>query len=146
MNQVAEERTGSCFCGAAKFKAVGKPFWVGYCHCFSCRKATGAPVVMFAGYEMAQVEFSGHPRKKHLSPPDVTRTFCDQCGTPLTWEGDSNLPERGVIVELYISTFDDPDSLEPTSHLWYPEHISWFETRDDLPRFQGFDFNSDLVS
>ena len=145
MNQVTEERTGSCFCGAVKFKAVGKPFWVGYCHCFSCRKATGAPVVMFAGYEMAQVEFSGHSRKKHLSPPDVTRTFCDQCGTPLTWEGDSNLPERGVIVELYISTFDDPDSLEPTNHLWYPEHISWFEIRDELPRFQGFDFNSDLV-
>jgi hypothetical protein len=140
-----QEKSGSCFCGAVKYKATGEPFWVGHCHCRSCRKITGAPVVTFAGYKKDQVEFTGHQRKIHISPPNVTRAFCDQCGTPLTWEGESNSAERGSIIELYISTFDDPDSFSPTNHVWYPEHISWFEIDDDLPRFRGFDFNSDIV-
>jgi len=79
------------------------------------------------------------------SSEGVSRAFCGDCGTPLTWEGLSNLEGRGAIVEFYISTLDDPEFFIPTNHLWYSEKLSWFEVHDLLPRHSGFDFNSDVV-
>ncbi|TIQ37507.1 MAG: hypothetical protein E5X48_06235 [Mesorhizobium sp.] len=36
----------------------GKPIWVGYCHCHSCRRHSGAPVVTFAAFSASQVDFT----------------------------------------------------------------------------------------
>ena len=38
---------------------------------------------------------------------------------------------------LYVGTLDDPERFVPTFHVFYAEHISWFDTADDLPRHQG---------
>ena len=32
-------------CGAVQYELEGESEWTGYCHCHSCRKHTGAPVV-----------------------------------------------------------------------------------------------------
>ena len=74
----------------------------------------------------------------------VERAFCGQCGTPLTWEGQSEVPERGMIVEFYISTLDDPNAFTPTNHLWYSDRIAWFDVADALPRYHEFDSTSDI--
>ena len=135
---------GGCMCGAVRYKASGEPFWVGHCHCGSCRRHTGAPVVTFVAFKENQVAFTKGERQIYNSSPGVERAFCCQCGTPLTWEGQSEVPERGMIVELYISTFDDPDAFIPTNHLWYKDRIAWFDVADDLPRYHEFDFTSDV--
>lgn len=44
----------------------------------------------------------------------------------------------GPICAIHISTFDNPDALVPTAHSFYPDRISWFETADNLPRYEGF--------
>jgi hypothetical protein len=49
----------------------------------------------------------------------------------LTWEG--NFGDRKAI-SIHISTFDDPNILVPERHWNYDEKISWFDTKDDLPR------------
>ena len=59
-------------------------------------------------------------------------------------EWKSNLPGRGEIFEFHISTLDEPEAFVPTSHFFYPERIAWFDLADDLPRYHGFDFDSDL--
>ena len=128
--------TGGCMCGAVRYKTTGESFAVGHCHCHSCRKHNGAAVVTLAGFKSDQVEFSGEERKIYPSSPGVGRAFCRQCGTPLTWEGDGG--ELGAILELHISTFDEPDRLVPTYHAFYPERIAWFDTADGLPRHEGF--------
>ena len=43
-----------------------------------------------------------------------------------------------MIVELHLSTFDDPAAMKPTAHAFYPKRISWFEIEDKLPRYEGF--------
>lgn len=144
MRNGVEARTGGCLCGVVRYEVRGDPFWVGHCHCISCRKQTGAPVVTFAGFKADQVIFRGEDRKTYDSSEGVCRGFCGRCGTPLSWEGRSNLPERGMIIEFYISTFDRPEAFTPTNHVWYAEKIPWFDVADDLPRFRGFDFNSEL--
>lgn len=135
-------QTGGCLCGAIRYETTGQPFWVGYCHCESCRKSTGAPVVLFAGYKLDQAKFTKGERRFYRSSPGATRSFCGDCGTPLTWEGKSSFEGRGDIIEFYISTFDDAEVFRPENHSWLDDKISWFEVADHLPRYHGFDFNS----
>ena len=133
--------TGGCLCRAVRYEAHGQPVWVGHCHCRSCRSHTGAPVVTYASFKAHQVTFTRGERKVYESSPGVGRGFCRNCGTPLTWEGIDD-PARGPIVEVHISTLDEPDTFTPINHLFYVEKISWFDVFDDLPRYEGFDFDS----
>ncbi len=128
--------TGGCMCGAVRYEAVGEPFSVIHCHCPSCRKHNGGPVVTLAGFKSEQVTFKGDERKICESSPGVGRAFCGKCGTPLTWEGDGG--ELGPIFEFHISTFDNPDVLVPTAHAFDPKRIPWFDIADNLPRYEGF--------
>ncbi len=129
--------SGGCMCGAVRYEVTGEPFLVSHCHCLSCRKHNGAPVVTLAGYKKEQVRFEGEERGIYESSPGVGRAFCGKCGTPLTWEGDGG-EELGLIVEFHLSTLDDPEALVPSGHAFYPERISWFEVADSLPRYEGF--------
>lgn len=135
--------TGGCMCGAVRYKTMGEPFAINHCHCESCRKHNGAAVVTLAGYKNDQVTFTGTQRKLYASSPGANRAFCGTCGTPLTWEGDGG--ELGPIIELHISTFDQPEDMVPTSHAFTPERIPWFDIADDLPRFEGFSEMSPLL-
>ncbi len=137
MTETSEKATGGCMCGALRFEATGAPLSTNYCHCTSCRKHSGAPVVTLVGYKIDQVRFTKGERKIHESSPGVGRAFCGQCGTPLTWEGDGG--ESGALVELLISTFDDPNAFAPQGHLHHAERISWFETTDKLPSYRFWD-------
>ncbi|MBT7951989.1 MAG: GFA family protein [Gammaproteobacteria bacterium] len=135
--------TGGCMCGAVRYEATGEPFAVTHCHCLSCRKHNGGPVVTLAGFKKEQLEFTKNDRKIYESSPGVGRAFCENCGTPLTWEGDGG--ELGQIFELHISTFDNPDVLVPTAHAFEPERIPWFDIADKLPRYEGFAEDSPLL-
>jgi len=139
----AEKMAGGCMCGQVRFEVTGDSFGVAHCHCHSCRKHNGGPVVTLAGYKADQVTFSGTERKIYESSPGVHRAFCPNCGTPLTWEGDGG--DLGAIFEFHISTFDEPDKLVPTEHAFYPERISWFDVADDLPRYEGFPGSSTVL-
>ncbi len=124
---------GGCMCGAVRYEAVGEPLAVGHCHCHSCRRHTGAPVVTFVMFEPDQVTFTKADRKIYNSSPGVGRGFCDQCGTPLTWEGKAF--DR-LIIEFHISTTDDPDAHVPDRHWFHEERIAWFDVADGLPRYR----------
>jgi hypothetical protein len=130
------KRTGGCMCGAVRYEASGEPFSVAHCHCHSCRKHTGAPVVTLAGYLKDQVRFSGAERSLYESSPGALRAYCSRCGSPLAWEGDGG--DLGPIIELHVSSFDQPEALAPTAHAFYPERLPWFDIADDLPRYEGF--------
>jgi len=135
--------TGGCMCGAVRYEVIGDHHGVTHCHCHSCRKHNGAPVVTLAGYKNDQVRFSGDQRKIYESSPGVGRAFCGYCGTPLTWEGEAG--DLGYFFEFHISTFDEPEKLVPTSHAFEPERIPWFDIADDLPRYAGFSEDSPVL-
>jgi hypothetical protein len=128
--------TGGCMCGAVRYEADGESLKVGHCHCHSCRSHTGAPVVTFVVFEQDRVKFTKGNRKIYNSSPGVGRGFCDQCGTPLTWEGDAW--DRSII-EVHISTLDNPNAFVPTVHWFHGERIDWFDVADNLPRYAGDD-------
>ena len=144
---MAEEQgkfTGGCMCGAVRYEASGDPISVIFCHCESCRKHTGAPVVALAGFKLEQVRFTLGERATYESTPGVQRGFCGRCGTPLTWEGDGD--ELGPLIEIHVGTTDDPNKLAPQLHVHYAERIPWFEVSDALPRYREEEEAAGLIS
>lgn len=125
-------RAGGCLCGAVRYVAEGKPLWVAHCHCRSCRRQSGAPVVTWAGYRPANVAWSSGAPGTFNSSEDVTRRFCSACGTPLSYES-TRWPDE---IHILVTTLDDPESLTPTAHVFWSEHLSWLEMDDGLKKFK----------
>ncbi len=124
---------GGCLCGAVRYRCTGAPLWVAHCHCESCRRATGGAVVTWAGFARDRVTFTAGWPQRFASSPGVTRSFCSHCGTPLTYEAERCADE----VHFAIGTFDRPEALPPTCHVFDAERISWLHLADDLPRYAG---------
>ena len=123
---------GGCCCESVRYEAVGEPSKVTFCHCNSCRKATGAPVVAVVMYEESQFRFTRGQPRYFKSSPEVSRGFCQDCGTPLSWAG---IWHEKPLVFVYIGTLDDPNSLQPDRHAFTEHQLQWFDTSDKLPRF-----------
>lgn len=121
---------GGCLCGAVRYRIDAAPLWTAYCHCRSCRRATGAPVAAFVGAAASSVTFTSGDRAIHESSPGVRRGFCASCGTPLTYESYEAPGE----IHFYTGTCDDPDSLPPARHVWCEAALAWFDTDDALVR------------
>jgi len=85
-------------------------------------------------YKEGQVQFIRGKRKVYDSSPGVRRTFCGDCGTPLTWEG---VWGGRSVIEVFISTLDDPNAFAPDRHVFHGEKIRWFDVADQLPRYRG---------
>lgn len=125
--------TGGCMCGAVRFEAVGEPIIVTHCHCESCRRHSGAPLVTLVSFAADQVRFTRGERRIYRSSPGVKRAFCGDCGATLTWENESRDPP---LIEFHIGSLDDPDARAPTVHVFHGERLAWFDTADRLPRYE----------
>ncbi len=134
--------TGQCLCGAITFEARGEPLWTAHCHCHSCRRSTGAPVVTFVGYLRSQCNYTAGNRGTYSSSPGVRRSFCPGCGTPLCYEADWCEDE----IHLYISTLDAPEHFTPKLHVHLAERIPWLHMNDALPGYAGFSTDAKPIS
>jgi len=112
---------GECLCGEVRFSAEGSPKWIGYCHCRSCRRHTGAPVSAYAGFERDKVRFTKGGPTYFASSPGVRRGFCSRCGSTLSYEGD-RWPNE---LHLHIGAFNDASSLVPTGQGFPEEKLPW---------------------
>lgn len=132
MAQSTSHRAGGCRCGAVRYTAGREPIWAAHCHCESCRRATGAPIVTWAGYRDEGFAVVRGAAKAYSSSPGVTRTFCEACGSPLTYQSERWPGETHVLAV----TFDDPDWVQPEAHVFYVERLPWIAMEDDLPRYK----------
>lgn len=121
---------GGCMCGEIRFRAVGEPESVPYCHCGDCRRWSGAPVSLFVAFRVERVEFLLGELAVYESSPGVRRSFCERCGASLVYE-DERLPGE---VYVLIGAFDEPERFRPTEHSWVAHGYSGLEISDDLPR------------
>jgi hypothetical protein len=128
---MAEQLNGRCSCGATCFQAAGERLQVSWCHCRDCRRQTGAPAVVWAGFRSDDFRWLTEPESRNSSPK-VTRRFCSHCGTPISYE-DSRLPG-----EIYILSglFDEADRLVPDRHAYTSSKLFWLHLEDGLARFE----------
>ena len=121
---------GGCLCGAVRYRCRGKPAWVAHCHCQSCRRASGATFVTWAGYTGETFDVVQGAPVRFESSPGVWRQFCPSCGTPLTYEANWCASE----VHVTVGSLDAPGNFAPTVHVFDEERIPWLHIADDLPR------------
>jgi hypothetical protein len=123
---------GSCLCGAVKYEVRGEFQTAVYCHCSRCRKASGSA---FASNAVAAardfVVVKGQESLKVFSTPEgVHRSFCSNCGSPITSSRDS-LPD---VVRVRLGSLDTPVSVPPSAHIFVGSKAAWWEIRDQLPQ------------
>lgn len=121
---------GRCFCGAVQVAASTQPFLVSWCHCRDCRRQTGAPAVVWSGFHSGDVTISGPPKWRRSSQ-HATRSFCPECGTPLTYEDDRLQGE----IYIHAGIFDEADQLVPDRHAYVSSKLFWMHLEDGLTKF-----------
>jgi hypothetical protein len=112
---------GGCLCGAIRYRVSGSPLYSAICHCRTCRKASAAPSVAWQTFERQHFELlSGTPRI-FRSSHDVQRTFCENCGTPLTY----STALRPNHIDVTSVSLDDPEIVPPNREVWVEDKLSW---------------------
>jgi len=107
------------------------PLYACHCHGRSCQQAAGAPFVTWATFHDTAFRISGGVIAEHRSSPGVTRGFCAQCGTSLTY---THVDRPGEI-DVTVASLADPERITPQSHIWMDDKAPWLVVDDDLPQF-----------
>ncbi|NKC01942.1 MAG: GFA family protein [Pseudomonadales bacterium] len=123
---------GGCFCGYVKYQISEMPSSVGICHCESCRRIAGAESVGWAVMNKDALSFTEGSTRDFRSSESVERTFCERCGTTLTYHRDGR-----ELIDVTLATLDNPELLQPTKETWCGERVSWNQLNDNLDHFEG---------
>ena len=123
---------GGCLCGAVRYEISASPRTTSLCHCEDCRRASGAPVVAWTFFPSGTLRFvKGDPRL--LKHAERERTFCSDCGTPLSFF-DPAIPGE---FEVTTCSLDDPaHAPPPADHNWIIDALPWLKINDGLPAFE----------
>ena len=124
--------TGSCQCGAVKFKATADPIRVVNCHCGMCRRASGAAFYTHVHFPIDRFEWIGSEPTRYSTSPNAERGFCNTCGSTTTMH-ETVLPDR---VQVALGMLDRPEDVQPDDHVWVSSQMPWLTVEDDLPKFE----------
>lgn len=91
------------------------------CHCANCRRAAGAQAVAWITVKLAGFTFEKGEPKRYRTETGAYRTFCDSCGTSLTYEND----ERPDEIDITTGSLDDPEHFPPSKDVFAEEKLSW---------------------
>ena len=122
---------GHCFCGSVKFEVAGPEKYACFCHCESCQRAAGAVYVPWATFEKKTFVITAGEMIEYNSSSGVTRGFCRECGTSLTYEHE----KRAGDIDITLTSFDNPSQFAPRAHIWVEDKLPWVVIGDDLPQF-----------
>lgn len=122
---------GHCQCGAVRLRAKGPPNWVATCHCVDCRRATGAAMATYAGFDSGKAVIKGEKFSEYESSPGTFRGFCATCGSRLTFRSTKWAGE----LHIHTGALDDADALAPRGNVFVKEKLAWVVLEPDLPAF-----------
>ena len=124
---------GRCLCGTVRFEIDPPILSSVNCHCESCRRQCSAPMTTYVGVSDGQWRWTGAEPKVFQSSPGVERTFCDTCGSPMSFRSQT----MSGITHFYVAAMDEPGDFAPTLHVAHEEKLPWFHIGDDLPKKNG---------
>lgn len=128
--------TGSCACGRIRYEIHGTLRGaVGHCHCWQCRKHSGASFGTTAAVLAEELRFvQGEDELGSWeSSPGVHRRFARCCGTPLVKRIDA-VPQ---VLGLRLGTLDSDPGRRVERHIFVDSKVPWVELRDGLPAEPG---------
>lgn len=140
MNEAKEKFEGGCYCGAVRYEIDGPPVWAGHCHCRSCQLALGGAFVTWAKVAAEHFAVTRGKIKCCERSPGITRGFCGDCGTTLTYAAEQEVDGQDWRADAWFSasTLDDPSIAVPKAHVYVSHQQPWIKLADDLPTFPEF--------
>ena len=130
--------SGSCFCGAVRFRLTSLAMFVHCCHCIDCQRQTGGAFAINALIERSRIEvLEGEPVRTTLPtdsgrPHDVYR--CAECHTAL-W---SDYGRRGALAFVRVSTLDERHQIEPDVHIFTRSKVPWVRLPEGSRAFEVY--------
>lgn len=130
---MAENLRGGCFCKAVSYEIDPLILACVNCHCESYRRQCSAPMTTYIGVMDTQWRWTGETPKIFRSSPGVERTFCANCGSPVSFRSQT----LSDVMHFYVATMEHPDTFQPSIHVAYEEKLPWLKIRDDLQKYSG---------
>jgi len=123
--------SGSCLCGAVRYRVTGALRPVIACHCTQCRKTSGHHVAATSA-PRETVHIEGEVAW-YASSEAARRGFCPVCGSPLFWDGP------GTHLSIFAGSFDGDPGVRLAGHIFCADKGAYYEIEGDLPRADGAD-------
>jgi len=123
--------TGSCLCGAVRYRVTGPLRPVIGCHCIQCRKTSGHHVAATSA-PRESVAVEGEVTW-YASSDTASRGFCGVCGSNLFWDGP------GSHLSIFAGTLDGDPGVRLAGHIFCGDKGAYYEIADGLPQAEGVD-------
>jgi hypothetical protein len=126
--------SGTCQCGAVRYRVADEFLYAENCHCSNCRAATGSAFKAFAGIERDKLELTdGEDSLLVYGAEGLNDTRCSICGSFLF-----SVVRDGAYVHVAMGSLVDAPSIRPTEHIFVGSKAPWFDITDDLPQFEEY--------
>jgi hypothetical protein len=119
--------TGQCLCGNITYSCDAEIETMTYCHCDTCRRATGSAFNIGVGVPKPNLHVSGQIQT-YKAPNGVERQFCPTCGSPLFTVGNRS-------VWIRAGSLNDAEALKPTREIWKEMKMPWAHIPEDIDSF-----------
>jgi hypothetical protein len=123
---------GGCLCSDVRWRAIGQPLYSYHCHCRMCQKMSGAAFITGSTYRFDAVEWTRGTPSHFDSSENAKRLFCSRCGSTIGWQW---LEEK---ISLFAGSFDHPEYIEASRHVFTESQLPWVKLDDGLPRDQRY--------
>ena len=125
---------GSCLCGGIRYAIDGELGDFGYCHCTSCRKASGSAHAANSPVDRAHflIVNGAELLREYESSAGKFRAFCGRCGSPIY----AYLEATRDVLRLRLGTLDTPFAKQPKAHTFVSDKAPWEPINDGLPQFE----------
>ncbi len=130
MRQKKEMLSGSCLCGKVRFKLKNPFDNIWFCHCTQCRKNYGMHGAFLAA-PRESISVTGKTIKKYKSSPKVARTFCNNCGSPITWDYQGSSK-----IYILAGLIDGKIKIKKGIHIFTKNKGDYYQIHDKLPKFR----------
>ncbi|WP_114945728.1 GFA family protein [Microvirga calopogonii] len=128
MTDYKPTHTGGCQCGAVRYALMSEPTHTSICHCRMCQKAFGNYFSALTGVSRKDLVWTKGQPGIFKSSEAVERSFCRDCGTPLTF---SYVEQDRITVS--IGSLDEPGRVMPEIQYGLESKLPAFEVLHTLP-------------
>ena len=131
---------GGCYCGKIRYEISSDDIVVVHCHCSNCRRSVGGPFVTWAVVSEKDLNYVGEKPTIHITETKRERGFCKDCGSSISYHKIGQ-----DTIDITVGTFDDPNAVTPSKHIWDRRRIPWMKMEDGLPHYTEWSIGSDPI-